>query len=95
MSIRERVVEQYLLKQIKANGGFVRKLKWVGVSGAPDRFIAINGQIWLVELKRPTGGVVALRQKREHEKLTAHKVNVIILDSKDGIDEWLSNRLKG
>lgn len=63
----ERDVEAHLVKRVKALGGEVRKVQWVGRSGAPDRVVmwrartptVRNGKvverpatIW-VELKNP------------------------------------------
>ena len=35
--MRESEIEKYLVKQVKAAGGEVRKVKWIGRRGAPDR----------------------------------------------------------
>jgi len=35
--MRESVIEKYLVEQVKAIGGEVRKVKWIGRRGAPDR----------------------------------------------------------
>jgi len=63
--IREPQIEKYLVEQVKAMGGEVRKVKWIGRKKAPDRVlffpsyvsadsrIAIHHvPIW-VEVKRP------------------------------------------
>lgn len=41
-TIRERDVERYLVAQVKAAGGEVRKVKWIGRRGAPDRVILLD-----------------------------------------------------
>ena len=41
--MRERDVEQYLVEQVKAKGGEVRKVKWIGRNGAPDRIVMLPG----------------------------------------------------
>lgn len=38
---RERDIERYLVKRVKALGGEVRKVQWVGRSGAPDRLVML------------------------------------------------------
>lgn len=61
----ERDIERHLVKRVKELGGEVRKVMWVGHSGAPDRLVMLPkvvgefGQpvqhattIW-VELKNP------------------------------------------
>ncbi len=37
----ERDVEEYLVKRVKALGGEVRKVKWIGRNGAPDRVVML------------------------------------------------------
>lgn len=39
--VRERDIERYLVKRVKELGGEVRKVKWVGRDGAPDRFVMV------------------------------------------------------
>jgi len=39
--IRERDIERYLVKTAKALGGEVRKVKWIGRRGAPDRVVML------------------------------------------------------
>ena len=39
--IRESDVEKYLVKRVKALGGEVRKVKWIGRDGAPDRLVML------------------------------------------------------
>lgn len=37
----EREVEAYLIKRVKELGGEVRKVKWIGRRGAPDRLVLL------------------------------------------------------
>jgi hypothetical protein len=37
----ERDVEDYLVKRVKAMGGEVRKVQWIGRNSAPDRFVML------------------------------------------------------
>ena len=41
--MRESTIEQYLVEQVKAKGGEVRKVKWIGRNGAPDRIVMLPG----------------------------------------------------
>ena len=87
----ERDVEAYLVKRAKALGGVVRKVKWLGRTGAPDRLVLLPGNsraLW-VELKRP-GGKADMHQLREHEVMRTLGQSVTVLDSIEAIDEWLS-----
>lgn len=95
--MRESVVEAHLVKRAKALGIMVRKVKFLGVDGAPDRVLfvperTVSGMparttFW-VELKRP-GGVPRTRQVREHEAMRAHGQMVVVLDSIEAVDFFL------
>lgn len=41
--IRERHVEAYLVKRVRELGGEVRKMRWIGRDGAPDRVMMMPG----------------------------------------------------
>lgn len=53
---RESTIEQYLVERVKALGGEVRKVKWIGRNGAPDRIVMLPAQTfkkWDGETLRP------------------------------------------
>ena len=61
--IRERDIEKYLVKRVKELGGEVRKVKWIGRSGAPDRLV-------MLPMRRIEGyftlkGLVPMRYERQ------------------------------
>jgi len=39
--MRERDIERELVKRVKALGGEVRKVQWIGRRGAPDRLVML------------------------------------------------------
>jgi hypothetical protein len=39
--MRERDIEAHLVKRVKELGGEVRKVKWIGRRGAPDRLVML------------------------------------------------------
>lgn len=39
--MRESLIEAYLVKRVKAMGGEVRKVQWIGRRGAPDRLVML------------------------------------------------------
>ncbi len=94
--MRESTVEAHLVKRVKELGGEVRKVKWIGRSGAPDRFCMFLDRpaVW-VELKRPGGAATFPKdaheraQFREHVRMRARKQAVIVLDSHEAIDRWI------
>lgn len=87
--MRERDVEAYFARRVKDLGGEVRKVKWVGRRGAPDRVAFFQGQTWWVELKAP-GMIPEPHQIREHERMQAMGQSVFVIDSKDMVDTLLA-----
>lgn len=45
--MRESQIEAYLVKRVKALGGEVRKVQWVGRRGAPDRLVMLPQRRWM------------------------------------------------
>lgn len=39
--MRESEIEAHLVKRVKAEGGEVRKVQWIGRRGAPDRLVLL------------------------------------------------------
>ena len=81
--MRESTIEAYLVKRVKALGGEVRKVQWVGRRGAPDRLVMFPQLVMLitrqivdhrgrttvwVELKAP-GEKPRPEQLREHARM--------------------------
>ena len=97
--MRERDIEDYLVKRVNAMDGEVRKVKWIGRRGAPDRLVmlprgrASSGSfsacstLW-VELKAP-GEKAKPHQAREHERMRAMGQVVVVIDSLAGVEELL------
>lgn len=86
----ERDVERRLVRRVRELGGEVRKVRWVGRNGAPDRVVFLTGKpaLW-VELKRP-GGRLRRCQVREHERMRNAGQHVVVWSSIDEIEEGLS-----
>lgn len=90
----EKDVENRLRIKIKELGG--KAYKWVspGNAGVPDRIILLpGGRIYFVETKRPKGKARAL-QDRQIEKIRSLGFEVLVIDSKQRVDEFIS-KLKG
>lgn len=86
----ERDVEAYLVARVKALGGEVRKVAWIGRNGAPDRVVMLpDWPTFWIELKRP-GGKAKPHQVREHARMRAMGQQVLVLDSTDAIDGFLN-----
>jgi len=87
--MRESEVEAHLVKCVKKLGGEVRKVKWIGRRGAPDRFVMVCGLNFFVELKAPRKKPNK-QQQREIESLKSRDVAVYVVDSIKAVDELLS-----
>lgn len=86
--MRESIIEAYLVKRVRANGGQVRKVKWIGRRGAPDRRVMLPGLCVWLELKA-TGVPPEEHQLREHERMRACGEDVRVIDSIAGVDALL------
>lgn len=104
--MRERDIERHLVKRVKAIGGQVRKVQWIGRMHAPDRLVMLPARnvrrvpgneyptfdpacaVW-VELKAP-GEVVRHGQWREHCRMLAYGMQVVVIDSIEGVEALLA-----
>ncbi len=102
--MRERDIERHLVQRVKALGGEVRKVQWIGRRGAPDRLVMLpltwrvpvvgtwqhsdSKTIW-VELKAP-GVKPEAHQVREHQRMRAMGQHVVVIDSIEAVAELLS-----
>ena len=50
----ERDIEDYLVKRVKAMGGEVRKVQWIGRNSAPDRLVMLP-PTWFKKQEAPFG----------------------------------------
>jgi hypothetical protein len=98
--VSERDIERHLVKLVKELRGEVRKVRWIGRRGAPDRLVMLphhaarfgrhsSIKTFWVELKAP--GVKPERhQLREHDRMRAMGQNVVVIDSIEGVEELLA-----
>lgn len=101
--MRESDIEKHLVKRVKALGGEVRKVQWIGRNGAPDRLVMLPHRlhydrqrdidvvlttVW-VELKASDLGPEP-HQLREHERMRKMGQRVVVIDSIEGVEELLS-----
>jgi len=94
--MRESLIEEYLVEQVKLSGGECRKVKWIGRRGAPDRLVMLPfvshfrpTSVW-VELKAP-GQNVEPHQAREHARMMDMGQYVDVIDSFEAVDALLGN----
>lgn len=93
----ERDIEKYLVTRVKLVGGEVRKVKWIGRRGAPDRLVMLpaselcsEATIW-VELKAP-GLSAKAYQSREHDRMRGMGQRVVVIASIAGVDNLMRGR---
>jgi len=87
--MREKEVEQYLVKKVKEIGGKAFKFISPGNAGVPDRMVCLpGGRIFFVELKAPGGKTTAL-QDLQIKKLYDLGFNVMVTDNKETIDRLI------
>lgn len=89
--MRERDIEDYLARRVKAMGGEIRKVAWIGRANAPDRLVMLPGRraTW-VELKAP-GKKPTAQQVREHNRMRRMGELVEVVDSLAGVESLLES----
>ncbi|MCH7295444.1 VRR-NUC domain-containing protein [Acinetobacter higginsii] len=86
--MRESKIEAYLVQRVKALGGEVRKVKWIGRNSAPDRLVMIPNNTFWAELKAK-GEKPTAAQIREHKRMRDMGQRVEVIDSIERIEELL------
>jgi hypothetical protein len=82
---KEKSVAKKLKKQIVDEGGECEKCEWY-VTGWPDLWCCNKyGVTWLIETKRPKGGVFSARQILVHQQLKAKNVRVRVVNNDSSI----------
>lgn len=83
--MREKIVEQHLVKAVKNSGGIAPKLVSPGFDGMPDRLVLLpGGKIGFVEVKAP-GKEPRPLQVARHGLLRRLGFKVYILDDLEQI----------
>ena len=83
--MREKQIEQRLVKAVKARGGLCPKLVSPGTDGMPDRMVLLpDSHMGFVEVKAPGEKPRPLQQLR-HEQLRELGYKVSVLDDPEQI----------
>lgn len=83
--MREKIIEQHLVKAVKNSGGIAPKLVCPGFDGMPDRLVLLpKGKIGFVEVKAP-GKEPRPLQVARHGLLRRLGFNVYVLDAPEQI----------
>lgn len=84
--MREKELEQKLIKEVRKRGGLCLKFVSPGFAGVPDRLLLMSrGRVAFVEVKRP-GEVPRMLQKSRHRLLRKLGFKVYVLDHEDQIE---------
>ena len=93
--MREKKIEQKLVKAVKAAGGICPKLVCPGTDGMPDRLALMgDGKLAFIEVKAPGQKPRPLQVKR-HRELLALGFPVYVLDDAEQIQIILDAVRKG
>lgn len=85
--MREKTIEQTLVKAVRNAGGLCPKFVSPGMDGMPDRIVFLpGGHIAFVELKAP-GQKPRPLQLHRHDQLRNLGFKVFVLDSTEKIGE--------
>ena len=83
--MREKIIEQHLVKAVKNSGGIAPKLVCPGFDGMPDRLVLLpGGKIGFVEVKAP-GKEPRPLQVARHGLLRRLGFRVYVLDAPEQI----------
>jgi len=87
--MRERDIELYLSRRVKALGGRAYKFISPGNDGVPDRLVCLpGGRVLFVELKSPGKKPTPL-QLKQIDFLRSLGFDVFVADSRDVVDSIL------
>ena len=87
--MREKVIEQRLVKAVREKGGMCPKFVSPGFSGMPDRIVLMpGGRMAFVEVKAP-GLKPRPLQVTRHEELRRLGFSVFVLDCPEQVPEIL------
>ncbi len=87
--MRETVVEQYLVKRVKAMGGTAYKFVSPGRRHVPDRLVVLpGGRVVFVEAKAPNKRLRA-GQARERARLEFFGCTVEVVRTRDEVDDFI------
>ena len=89
MGRAEAKVEDYLVERVKATGGKIRKCKWLGRDGAPDRLVWWRFPIVAFVETKSAVGWLEHSQKREFKRLQEDGWPVFTVYTREQVDTFV------
>ncbi len=86
----EKDIEAYLVKRVKALGGYAYKFVSPSNRGVADRLVVLPGVVWFVEVKAE-GGRLSPLQTLFIEQMKRLGQNVIVVWNKEDVDRWIAS----
>ena len=89
--MREKVIEQKLIRAVRRSGGLALKLVSPGLNGVPDRLLLFHGgKMAFAEVKAPGKKPRPLQEVRIAQ-LRGLGFRVYVVDSEEGIREMMED----
>jgi len=85
----EKIVEKYLVNEIERLGGLCVKFPPLFFRGFPDRIVLLPGAVIAFVETKDTGKKPRPIQERVHAKLRKLGFRVEVIDSKEGVDDFI------
>lgn len=85
----EKIVEKYLVNGIERLGGLCVKFPPLFFRGFPDRIVLLPGAVIAFVETKDTGKKPRPIQERVHAKLRKLGFRVEVIDSKEGVDNFI------
>lgn len=85
----EKIVEKYLVNEIERLGGLCVKFPPLFFRGFPDRIVLLPGAVIAFVETKDTGKKPRPIQERAHAKLRKLGFRVEVIDSKEGVDNFI------
>jgi hypothetical protein len=88
--IKENVIEEELIRRVKAAGGICEKVTVLSSRGFFDRLVVLPGRIVFVECKKPRGGRVSAHQMLKHDRYRRLGAAVVVVKTFADIDRLMA-----
>jgi hypothetical protein len=87
---KEKIVEEELVRRVRAIGGRAEKTTVLGSRGYFDRIVVLpGGRVIFCECKRPKGGVLSPHQIERHAQYRSLGAVVAVISNSADIDRLL------